>query len=128
MPRRDYIPQITRSMIEDRVHRMFPGTDPATVLAVLDRYGVEPYEQERERVQMSILKLSEGKWEQLEQCVDVAKRDFRDVLAGAEYPNAMAIGFPDTDEMTPAERRRLIEADEKQYKDCLNAPPAGESD
>ena len=131
MPRRrDYIPQITRAMIEDRVRQIFPDTDPAAVLAVLDQYGTAPGEPEHERVQMSILKLSEGTWEKLENYVKAAKWDYRDALAGAEYPGFLDVGFTGIGEMTPDQRRSLVEADEKQYKDWLHegaASPDGES-
>ena len=57
------------------------------MLELLDSYGVEPYEQERERVQLAILKLSGGSEEKLREFVAVAKRDSRDVLFWAENPD-----------------------------------------
>lgn len=67
------------------VRQWLPDEDTATVLAVLDAYGTEPYERERERVQIAILKLSEGNVDKLLQCVTAAKLDYRDVLYWAEY-------------------------------------------
>ena len=58
----------------------------ARVLELLDSYGVEPDERERERVQLDILKLSGGSEEKVREYVGVAKRDYRDVLFWAEYP------------------------------------------
>jgi hypothetical protein len=58
----------------------------ARVLELLDSYGVEPDERERERVQLDILKLSGGSEEKVREYVAVAKRDYRDVLFWAEYP------------------------------------------
>jgi len=52
----------------------------ARVLELLDSYGVEPYERERERVQVAILKLSAGSEAKVREYVAVAKRDYRDVL------------------------------------------------
>ena len=56
---------------------------------MLDLYGRESYEQEQIRVRLAILKLSEGNLDNLRLLVESAKRDYRDVLAWAEYPNAM---------------------------------------
>jgi hypothetical protein len=42
------------------VQKTFPETSYSCVLELLDSYGVESYERERERVQLAILKLSEG--------------------------------------------------------------------
>jgi len=63
----------------------FPGEDVSVVMDILDEYGVEPYERERERVQLGILKLSRVNVDRLLEFVLHAKRDYRDVLYWAEY-------------------------------------------
>ena|SRR6266568_7756826 len=68
------------------VQKTFPEGCRARVLQVLDGYGVESYERERERVQLAIVKLSAGSEEKLREFIAVAKRDYRDVLFWAEYP------------------------------------------
>jgi hypothetical protein len=68
------------------VQKTFPASAHPRVLELLDTYGVESYERERERVQLAILKLSEGNEEKLREFVAVAKRDYRDVLFWAENP------------------------------------------
>ena len=65
------------------------------MLELLDSYGVEPYEQERERVQLAILKLSGGSEEKLREFVAVAKRDYRDVLFWAENPEESRLDTPE---------------------------------
>ena len=77
----------TRDLVLARVREVFPHHSPADVFAVLDLYGVEPYERERERVQLDILKLSEGDIDKLRNTVALAKRDYRDVIVAAEYTN-----------------------------------------
>lgn len=59
----------------------FPGGDLAELAAILGLYGTEPYERERERVQLAIIALSGGDRDKLRQLVRDAKRDYRDVLA-----------------------------------------------
>jgi hypothetical protein len=78
----------------------------ARALELLDTYGVAAHERERERVQLAILKLSEGKEEKLREYVGVAKRDYRDVLFWAEYPEEAKID-------TPEKRRQVRELFEK---------------
>jgi hypothetical protein len=76
----------TREEVVAVVQKTFPETSHTRMLELLDCYGVESYERERERVQLAILKLSEGNEEKLREFVAVAKRDYRDVLFWADNP------------------------------------------
>lgn len=76
------------------VQKTFPESAHNRVLELLDTYGVESYERERERVQLAILKLSEGNEEKLREFVAIAKRDYRDVLFWAEYPEEAKLDTP----------------------------------
>jgi hypothetical protein len=67
----------------------------ARILELLDSYGVEPYERERERVQLDIVKLSAGSEAKVREYVAVAKRDYRDVLVWAEYPEESRLDTPE---------------------------------
>ena len=78
----------TREELLAEVVRVFPDQDPASVIAVLDEYGIESYERERERVQRAIVHLSKGDYGRLQHFTRVAKRDYRDVLFWAEYPES----------------------------------------
>ena len=77
------------------VQKTFPESNWENVIQLLDEYGVEPCERERERVQLAILKLSEGNEEKLGEFVAVAKRDYRDVLFWAEYPEESRLDTPE---------------------------------
>jgi len=77
------------------VQQTFPEGAHTRVLELLDGYGIESYERERERVQLAILKLSEGNEEKLREFVAVAKRDYRDVLFWAEYPEEARLDTPE---------------------------------
>ncbi len=76
----------TRKSVVLAAAELFRHQDLADVMAILDLYGVKSYERERERVQLAILKLSEGDAGKLLHYLDVAKKDYRDVLYWAEYP------------------------------------------
>lgn len=80
------------------VEKIFPESSRARVRELLDGYGVESYERERERVQLAILKLSEGNEEKLREFVAVAKRDYRDVLFWAENPEEARLDTPEKKE------------------------------
>ena len=88
------------------------------VLAQLDRYGSIAHEPERDRVHLAILKLChETNPADLEQYIQAAKKDYRDVLAWAENPGQMKTGW---DLLTTAEQTKIIADDKKQYLAWLN--------
>ena len=96
------------------VQKTFPERARSRVLELLDSYGVEAYERERERVQLAILKLSEGNEEKLREFVAVAKRDYRDVLFWAESPEEARLD-------TPEKRERI----KKMFEKFGIKPPEG---
>ena len=76
----------SRDEVVASVQATFPISSWARALELLDGYGADPHERARERVQLAILKLSAGSEEKMREYVAVAKRDYRDVLFWAEYP------------------------------------------
>src|SRR6266850_6116422 len=92
----------SRMQVEAAVGATFPGADAKPILAILDEYGVEPYERERDRVQLAILNLSEGDPAKLRYFVDIAKHDYRDVLFWSDSPEEAKID-------TPEKKRRMRE-------------------
>lgn len=63
---------------------MYGESNLNDIMAVLNKYGVESYEREVERVQLAILKLSEGNRDKLLSLIKTAKTDYRDILAWQE--------------------------------------------
>lgn len=99
---------------------MFP--DPALRAQVekeLGRYGTESYERERVRVQVAILKVAGPAIPRIREWTDIAKRDYRDVLAGAEYPNQL---ITPTWNLSPAGREAIADKDADQYRRWLETP------
>ena len=96
----------TREDVIDAVRTAFPHGDVGAILAVLDEYGVRPYERERERVQCAIVTLSAGNVSQLRYFLEVAKQDYRDVLFWSDNPEEAKIDMPE-------KRRQLREMLEK---------------
>ena len=89
-------------------------------MVVLDEYGVETWHRERYRVQLAALKLANGNLKRLRYAIEDAKRDYRDVLAPAEYPSYLketsiaSRPAPDAGAM-----QRIFEEDWAQYEDWL---------
>jgi hypothetical protein len=109
----------SRRQVIRKIKRYWPEMDPDDVLCILDRYGEESWETGRDRVHLAILKVSEGKFERLEELVQAAKVDFRDVISWAEYPRELKTGFVGMKELTLEEARAVREEDKEQYKKWL---------
>src|SRR5438067_2279219 len=79
----------SRDEVVTAVQKTFPENVHTRVLEMLDTYGVESYERERERVQLAILKLSERNEEKL--------REFEARLSGRAFlggeSGGSAIGY-----------------------------------
>lgn len=76
----------------------FPRADESAIIALLDTYGSEAHERERERVQLAIINLSEGDEDKLRYFLSVAKQDYRDVLFWSEHPEEAKIDTPEKKE------------------------------
>ena len=72
---------LLREDVIQAVQSAFPDEDLQTTLDVVDEYGQQPYEIDRERVQVAVIRLSEGDTDKLLGLVADAKRDYRDVLS-----------------------------------------------
>jgi uncharacterized protein (TIGR00369 family) len=84
------------------IRASFPESRWLHVESLLCAYGTEPHEPERERVQLSIVKISEGDEQKIREYVATAKNDYRDVLFWADHPEQAKID--------PLERDRVLEA------------------
>jgi len=83
----------------------------------MDEYGKENYEREIDRVQLDILKLANGKMDELQQAIKSAKSDYRDIISMAEYPSSRW----DTFELPAEEKKQIYSKDWQQYLAWANA-------
>ncbi len=74
----------TRQQVLQDVQINFPRQDPSQIMELLDLYGLEASEQQRERVQIAILSLSNGNLPRLFDLVEMAKYDYQTLLHQAE--------------------------------------------
>ena len=110
----------SRALVVTKLRHCFREADAAAeALAALDAYPGDTPEG-RARVQLAVLKQCGGDLARLRELVDLAGRDYRDVLVGAEYPEAFGAP-PNTppDELDAIRRR-----DRAQYEAWLASPGA----
>jgi hypothetical protein len=109
----------TRKTVREKVSLYWLDQDSQEIMAVLDAYGAESSERGRARVQLAILKLSERRRDRLPRLVQMAKTDYRDVLACAEYPEEMRTGFVEMRRLSKAEAQAIRQRDREQYRAWL---------
>jgi|SRR5215203_2815530 len=98
-----------RWTVKGKVRTTWPN-QAELALAELDRYN--DHGIGRARVQLAILKMSQGSLEELRRWVEIANTDWRDPLSCAEYPEEAE--YSSTSESVPAkvrarDRQRYIE-------------------
>jgi len=113
------LPEVTANDVVRIVQRDFPAGQFDTVMLILNEYGTEDWQRGVNRVRLAVLKLADGDFHALRRETDVAKIDYRDVLAFAEYPEYMQKVSPSA-ALTEEERERIIRADWRQYQSWLN--------
>lgn len=108
------VPVVTAADVERVVRREFSGDDVAAALGMLAEYGTESWHPEVDRVRLAALKLSRGSLEDLRYWTNLAKMDYRDVLAPAEYPR-----FGTKRASTDEQHNETIRSDWEQYEEWL---------
>ena len=109
--------KFTRDLVIKKVNQIFPKEDRERILSILDKCTY-PF---KERLQLAVLKLCEGKEDNVRKLIKLAEIDHpRDILWPAEEPNltAAADKMPN---MTKKEIEELQEKDHKQYLDWLKS-------
>jgi len=113
------VPQIKPEDIDRIVRRDFPESEFDAVLDILHQYGSEKWHREGWRVKAAVLKLANGKLQALRKAMEAAKRDYRDVLLPAEYPEYGRRRITSVRKLEGDERDRVINSDWDQYKAWL---------
>ncbi len=82
MKRRDYqrlVPRVLEAMYPEASQRR-------EIIGRLAAYGTESHHREIPRIRLGILKLAWTQPEKLDQFIELACQDYRDLLCAAEYP------------------------------------------
>lgn len=109
----------SREWVLSKIADVFPEVTPDFILKRLERYDG----RERERVQLAVLKLCTGSLDRLEEYIDTAIMDYRDVLAPAEYPREIARSPTELSEMSEKDVETLREQDRQDYLTWLGDEP-----
>ncbi len=88
----------TREDVLALIRASFGEEDRDLAARLLDAYPTEACALERERVQLAIIKLSQGSVEKLKEHLAVAEADYRDVLLWADDPREARIDTPEKKE------------------------------
>jgi hypothetical protein len=112
------VPLVTAADVERIVRRDFPLDKYEFVRTSLNEYGSEGWHHEKVRVQLAILKLAAGRLDQLRSHLEMAKQDYRDVLAYAEYPQYMR-AVPPSEKIESPRREQIIGQDWTEYQEWL---------
>jgi transposase len=107
--------KISSELLELLINREF--ADRSTEVPEQLKQVKSDSESGRRRISAAILKLANRSRERLEQLIQRANSDFRDIIAQAEYPRVFEAGFG---ELTEGEERKANEADWKEYQNWLN--------
>ncbi len=116
------IPDIKPEDIDRIVRRDFPESHYDAVLEILHEYGSEKWHRDGWRVKAAVLKIANGKLHELRIAMDTAKRDYRDVLLAAEYPEYGRQTLYSARAFGRAEPDQVIDRDWDQYKAWLERP------
>ena len=107
-------PPVTKEDVARVVRRDFPREDYGLVMSILAEYG----DRESYRVMLAALKMSDGKLDELKRQIELARCDYRDVIAPAEYPG-YSRQWSRVSQMSQPKIRKIIEQDWKQYQTWL---------
>lgn len=122
----NFAPTVTADDVLRIIQHDFPGAIPNEVLGELSAYGSAQHHLEQHRVHAAILKLSNGKQERMTQFVQLADKDFRDVLTLAEMPGFSKIMLP-VEEFAKRpfdEIETITKSDRNQYLEWFNRKDA----
>lgn len=111
------VPDVTSVDVERIVERDFKY-EFTTVMDLLNELAMGKQDPGAAHIQLAALKLANGSMEKLRSNIESAKRDYRDILAYAEYPEYVKKGFR-VRELPADERLRIIDNDWRQYNEWL---------
>ena len=106
----DYTPDVSREDIDRIIQRDYSKHPQSEVWVILCRYG----RGESHRIHAAALKVGGGNLDELEEAIELAMVDYRDLLMAAEYPGQMKEGF------SASPSPETVKADSAQYSEWLN--------
>ncbi|XDD45326.1 hypothetical protein AB3N60_11420 [Leptospira sp. WS39.C2] len=87
------------------------------VFIELEKCKSDNWKIDKDRILLSIVKCSNGNIDKIKQLVTMANKDYRDVLAWAEYPNKMKQGFTNNKKVNS----EIEKKDKEQFNNWLKS-------
>jgi hypothetical protein len=109
------IPKISNRNLEEIIERDF-GKNSVEVKTKLNQVKSDT-ENGKNRISAAILKLANGNINSIDNFIEQANSDFRDVISQAEYPRCSELGFEDIEK---PEIGKIYLEDWKEYTEWLN--------
>ena len=122
--------------VRQKVRQSFTPEQQAEVTRLLERECANnlPFsdigtDEGLERIRLDVLKLADGSAAELRKQIAAAKRDWRDVISAAEYPEAFRLGLLEYTKLDEKTREQIKKRDRKQYLAWLGhvEPPPPEN-
>ena len=110
--------EFSRDLVIAKVASVWGAAAVTDVMRALDAYLGDDSPEGRARVQLAVLKVVGDEQAKIPDLVAAAQRDFRDVVAWAEYPEELR---SPTWRLPAAEQARIRTADRAQYLAWLAA-------
>lgn len=123
---RQPVPKVTDEDVRRIALRDFGQDRVKLALSILEEFGKQSWNEPSPRVRLAILKLANGDLDRLLDATQTAIRDYRDVLAAAEYPRyhgeiCFRVGFADASESV---KGSVIDDDWREYREWFEGKPA----
>jgi hypothetical protein len=113
-------------LVIKKVRQSFPPEQQLEVIRSLENecarnllFSENGNSQVLERVRLAVVKAAGGILEELHRQIGIAKRDWRDVINSAEYPEAVKLGYINYGQLNREGRSELEARDRQQYEAWL---------
>lgn len=94
---------------------------PERALEVENKFaGLQEFWINTNRTKAAILKLADGNFDKIKGLIKEANADPRDVIAYAEFPRSMNMGWTEKRTMTPEEKEEVRQKDWEEYLEWKN--------
>ncbi len=121
----DYFQLQTAELVEKKVKQLFAPKDWPEVWAILKSVQ-NSSAMSTTRIELAMLKVSNGSLEKLRGALKLAERDPRDIIVGAEYLYQMKCRPKKNQKWSEEAHRQAVEKDRQQYLNWLRDESSNE--
>ncbi|MBC8871559.1 MAG: hypothetical protein H8E44_19210 [Planctomycetes bacterium] len=111
--------EFTRDQVRRKISEVFPAEDAAALLQVLDQCDTKRAADDTARVQLAILKLSQGNRDSLLALIDKAAADVDDLMYRAERPMEYGLSLAEYKALAMPALQAMRQMDREAYLSWL---------